>query len=127
MTAQTLHSKHSQTWSRHQDSMMASLTRRLEAARVAQNFQLVELLEQEKQQLSKTALSRSLPVRSNWLQSLNQRVAEILFGGTTLQVNRFANGSDLWWYAIDPQTGRYVYADSEAELRLWIQQNYQGN
>lgn len=123
MTAHTLHSNPSSTWNRHQDSMMASLAHRLEAARMAQNFQLVELLEQEKQQISTQPQS---PRSTHWLQSFKQSVAEAIFGGTDLQVCRFANGSDLWWYAIDPQTGRYVYADSEAELRLWIQQNYQG-
>jgi hypothetical protein len=126
MTANTLYSNHSAPWNRHYDSMMASLSRRLEVARVAKDSRLVELLEQEKRQIS-TALPQSQPGRSNWVQTLKQKLADLAFGGTELRVCRFANGSDLWWYAIDPQTGHYVYADSEAELRLWIQQNYQGH
>ncbi len=43
-----------------------------------------------------------------------------------LQVRQFVNGSDMMWYAFDPTTGQCVYADSEAELRIWIEQNYQG-
>ena len=106
--------------------MMDSVAHRLEAAKAAQNFQLVELLEQERRQISNSVSTARSP-RKNWLRSLKQKFAEFAFGGTELRVCRFANGSDLWWYAIDPQTGRYVYADSEAELRLWIQQNYQGS
>jgi hypothetical protein len=65
------------------------------------------------------------PSRSftTWLTTLKQQITEALFGSYQLQVCQFMNGSDLWWYAFDPRTGDCVYADSEAELHLWIEQH----
>jgi hypothetical protein len=122
MTTQTLHSNPSTVWNKHQASMMASLAHRLEAARVASNLPLIEQLEQERLQITDTVASERRP----WWQALQENLAEALFGGTELKVHEFTNGSDRWWYAIDPRTGRYVYADSDAELRLWIRENYRG-
>ena len=102
--------------------MMTSLAHRLEAARVASNLPLIEQLEQERLQITDTVASGRRP----WWQVLQENLAEALFGSTELKVHEFTNGSDRWWYAIDPRTGRYVYADSDAELRLWIRENYRG-
>lgn len=105
---------------------MASLARRLEIARATHNSQLVQLLEQEKQQFTTSVpLPKDQP-RLNWLKAFRQNIAKMMARHSELQVCQFVNGSDRWWYAIDPQTGDCVYADSEAELRLWIQQNYRG-
>lgn len=123
--ANTLHAKASQALDRHLDSMMASLARRLEVARAANDSQLVKLLEREKQQVASPATKRDEQRSPAWLKTFKQAVAAIT-GGSKPQVCQFANGSDRWWYAIDPQTGHCVYADSEAELRLWIKENYQG-
>lgn len=124
-----------QLFAKHQDNIMASLTRRLEAARAANNSHLIELLEQEKQQIAvkiehgkvvpnpKAAPSKTKS-GAHWFKALTQSIAQAF--SSELQVSQLVNGTDIWWYAFDPQTGRCVYADSEAELRLWIKQNYQG-
>ncbi len=60
------------------------------------------------------------------LKKLQKSLVEAFAHRNELQVRQFVNGSDMMWYAFDPTTGQCVYADSEAELRLWIEQNYQG-
>ncbi len=123
--ANTIHANASQVFNRHYDSMMASLVRRKEVAKAANDFQLVKLLKQEEQQVAFQASKRNEPRANAWLNAFRQSVAA-LFGSSELQVHQFANGTDRWWYTFDPRTGRCVYADSEAELRLWIEENYQG-
>lgn len=104
---------------------MTSLAQRLQRARSANNFRLVQLLEQEKKQLEQEVSSSES--RSHWLTSTQNWLSSLLFGKTELQVSQFVDSiNDQWWYAFDPQTGNCVYADSEAELRLWIKNNYQG-
>ncbi|MBW4522379.1 MAG: hypothetical protein KME16_22220 [Scytolyngbya sp. HA4215-MV1] len=61
---------------------------------------------------------------TTWFKTLREKITEALFGSYQLQVCQFINGSDIWWYAFDPRTGECVYADSEAELRVWIEQHY---
>ena len=58
------------------------------------------------------------------LKKFQMAIAHFLSSRSELQVQQFVNGSDAWWYAYDPQAGNWVYADSEAELRIWIEQNY---
>jgi hypothetical protein len=102
---------------------MTSLAQRLQRARSANNFRLVQLLEDEKQQLEQEFSPPK--ARSPWLTSLQNWLNSILFGNTELQVSQFVDSAnDQWWYAFDPQTGRCVYADSEIELRLWIKDHY---
>ncbi|MBD2080148.1 hypothetical protein [Leptolyngbya sp. FACHB-17] len=104
---------------------MAVLAHRIEAAQAAHNTQLIELLEWEKQQLGQaiTPNRGSLATRFN---AFKQRVTNAFARKSELQVYQYEQGSDWWWYAFDPRTGDCVYADSEAELRLWIEQNYRG-
>jgi hypothetical protein len=110
--------------SRHQDNIMTSLAQRLQRARSSNDFRLVQLLEQEKRQVEQEL---PLQLRSHWFTTLQNRLNTILFGKAELQVSQFVDSArDAWWYAFDPQTGHCVYADSEAELRLWIKDNYQG-
>lgn len=122
--AHTLHVTNSNLFARHRDSMMASLNRRLEIARAANNSQLIELLEQEQRQISSDIdQPRSLMDR---LTALQQRIKSAIARRSELQVSHLVSGRDEWWYAFDPRSGDYVYADSEAELRLWIKDNYHG-
>lgn len=113
------------TFHRHQDNIMASLARRVEAARAANDRRLIELLEQEKQQIASTTKLKT-PSLVSWLKTFGQAVFKALRGESKLHVSQFINGSDRWWYAFNPHTGECVYADSEAELKLWIKQHYQG-
>ncbi len=122
-----LHPTEQSVFTKHYDSMMASLSRRLEVARADNNTQLVALLEQEKQQVTRdTALLEPEAGPQRWWKALSQRVGQALRSRSGLQVSEIVDGSDRWWVAFDPQTGQLVYADSEAELRLWIEENYQG-
>jgi hypothetical protein len=123
----TLHIDHDQLLAKHRDNVLASLTRRLEVAKSTNNSQLVALLEREKQQVDETLVTnKNLRSPLNWLHALQQQLVNLIAPSPGLQVSQFVNGSDYWWYAFDPRTGQYVYADSEAELRLWIKDNYQG-
>jgi hypothetical protein len=112
---------------RHQASMMASLSYRLKVALETQNFQLVELLEREKQQIESDSsgyrMTRSL---MGWLEVIQGFWAELTWSYPELKFYEYANGTDYWWYTFDPQTGRCIYADSEAELRLWVKENLAG-
>ena len=114
-----------QILSRHRDNIMTSLTQRLETAKNANDFRLVQLLEQERHQIEQEV--PPLESRSQWLTNAQNWLNSILFRNAELQVSQFVDSTnDSWWYAFDPQTGRCVYADSEAEIRLWIKDNYQG-
>lgn len=112
---------------KHHDNMIRSLNQRMEAANAANDRQLVALLERERQQLNPMVtpdgMARSL---DRWFQALRQNVVTVMGGPTELRVYEYQDGGDSWWYAFDPQTGDCVYADSEAELQRWIDDNYPG-
>ncbi|MBW4691460.1 MAG: hypothetical protein KME27_06790 [Lyngbya sp. HA4199-MV5] len=110
----------------HQNSIMASLAHRLDVARANNNAHLVALLERERQQVAPKSAASTVPTRHHWWTALSTFVVNRLFGGSELQVCEIVDGRDRWWVASNPQTGELVYADSEAELRLWIEENYQG-
>jgi len=125
--ASAIHSANSQFDARHQANIVASLTHRLDVARATNNVQLIELLEREKRQVVRETKTRRISQASvSWLETLKQTVDRFFFGSTKLQAMEYVDGyGDRWWYAFDPRTGQCVYADSEAELRLWIENNYQ--
>ncbi|MEB3338806.1 MAG: hypothetical protein VKJ46_15155 [Leptolyngbyaceae bacterium] len=115
--------------SRHQASIQASLAHRLEAAREANNTQLLALLEKEEQQL-KTIPPSALPSNASPslmanLKSAWQGVTQAIANSSELQVRQISDDFGVnWWYAYDPHTGHAVYTDSETEMRLWIEENY---
>ena len=117
---------HDRQLSKHHDSIMASLSHRLEVARATNNSRLVTLLEQEKRQVASGQSNGVARSHATWWQAVAQRITHALFGGSSLQVCEVVDGGDRWWVASDPRTGQFVYADSEAEMRLWIEENYQG-
>ncbi len=127
--AMTLHPMDAQTLAKHQDNMMASLARRLEAARAAENMELLQLLEQEQRQLAKLTGSASqsqlISGMLTWLKSLTQTVVDALNQPHELEVQQITDPAGVsWWYAWDPRTGKCLYADTENEVRMWIEQNY---
>ncbi len=112
-------------FARHQASMMASLLHRLEVARANQDTRLIALLEREWQQLEAQTHApwQALVAR---FQQLVQWVKGLASWQPHLQVWQFTDEmGHAWWGAFDPRTGQTVYTDSETELRLWIEQNYQ--
>ncbi|WP_146141274.1 hypothetical protein [Stenomitos frigidus] len=119
-----LHDRH--PLNKHQDSIIASLNHRLAVAKASHNANLVAVLEREQQQVAPKAASSVVHSGRNWWQTMTRSITDKLFGGSVLQVVEIVDGRDRWWVASDPRTGQLVYADSEAELRLWIEENYQG-
>jgi hypothetical protein len=125
----TLYAENFQTSSnhcdRHAESMMASLSHRLQVARATNNVSLVALLEREQQQIAASAVgtqSSDQGHSGDWIAGFRQ-AANVLFGNAKPKIHHFSNGGDRWWYIIDPQTGRHIYAESEAELQLWIKEH----
>jgi len=111
-----------QSLSNHWHSIMDSLVHRLAVARSADNPQLMDLLEQERQQLAELYPQ---PKVQGWWKSLGKGLLPN-FSCSELKINHYQNGSDQWWYITDPRNGQCISAASEAELRLWIAENYQG-
>lgn len=111
---------------RHRDSMMASLNHRLEVARATNNSQLIQILQQEEQTLSQmfTPPSRSFWQRcQSWLQALWPNDPH----RSELEVAQVILNGDRWWYAYDPRSGQSVYASSDQELMLWVNEHYHGH
>lgn len=124
----------------HQSSMLASLERRLNVAKAACNWQLIELLEVERQEISprsfgaktlrRNASCKKSPdsgLLSSWqfeLQDIWHKFIEMCLPKKELQIEQTADSNgNTWWYACNPQTGQSVYSGSEAEMRLWIETN----
>jgi hypothetical protein len=109
---------------RHQAAIAESFNHRLAVAQSNQNAELLGLLAQEQQQLTQSLPDQATVVSTSHL-SLWQRLVQAFTIPQQLQVQRIRDrAGQLWWYAYDPQTGNTVYADSETEMRLWIEQNY---
>jgi hypothetical protein len=112
-----------QGFDKHSESIRVSLAHRLEVARAANNLQLIRLLEQEQQEIvGSTPVTQSSSHLLKWMLGLKQSVSS-LFRSSKPKIHQFSNGSDRWWYTTDPETGRYIYAESEAELQLWLQEH----
>jgi len=111
----------------HYANIEESLNHRLEVAKAAKNTRLVALLEQEQRQIRQQARAEGvLAGERNWLQRTWQRIVSALTDPTLQIWQAVDETGNLWWCAYDPQSGKSVYADTETEMRLWIQQNYQG-
>ncbi|MEE3718058.1 hypothetical protein V2H45_15055 [Tumidithrix elongata RA019] len=116
--------------------MLSSLERRLEVAKAIRNLQLVELLEDERQEmfedgtqaeiLQQDAPCKELPF-SQWQSGLTKvwdGLVQIFAPQSELQIKQISDRSgNKWWYAFNPQTGQSVYCDTEDEMRLWIETN----
>jgi hypothetical protein len=120
----------------HQSSMLASLERRLGVAKAACNWQLIELLEVERQEISPGSFGAKTLRRNasckespssrlqSELQDIWHKFIEMCVPKAELQIEQTADSNgNTWWYACNPQTGQSVYSGSEAEMRLWIETN----
>jgi hypothetical protein len=111
---------------RHAESIMASLSHRLQVARATNNVSLVALLEREQQQIVDSAVVGTQCSNQghswDWIAGFRQ-AANILLRNAKPKIHHLSNGGDRWWYIIDPQTGRHIYAESEAELQVWIKEH----
>lgn len=114
---------------KHLDNIAASLAHRLEVARANHNFGLVAQLEQERQQLQRQYRlpARVRAARPSLLATCQQLWSDLktaIVESTQLSVDRWVtDAGEVWWQAHDPQTGKALYTDSEAEVVQWIEDN----
>lgn len=113
---------------KHQSSMIASLTHRLEVARACHNAQLTALLEQEYEQLM-AERKAVLFAASNPVQALVQRLwnsfADTIPSLYQLQVTQIADGNGYaCWSVYYPKTGQRLVTESESEMQAWIKKHY---
>lgn len=115
---QPLHTNPADSFAQHQANILKSLIHRLEVARSSHNRRLVELLEQEKRQyeLERAAFVPFLLYR---LQRIIQRIFY-----REQPIYKWQNGTDHSWFTFDPITGQGVWGDSEAELRVWLKEQW---
>ncbi|MBI4780237.1 MAG: hypothetical protein HY785_02825 [Oscillatoriophycideae cyanobacterium NC_groundwater_1537_Pr4_S-0.65um_50_18] len=107
----------------HKAAIAASLSRRLEVARAAQNFQLIALLEQEQKQLGLAPNQHGLAfvnkvkqVWNSWMDAIARQ--------SMLSIDQIVGDSGtVFWRAYDPRTGKTLYAESESEVLQWIEDN----
>ncbi|EKQ70259.1 hypothetical protein OsccyDRAFT_0537 [Leptolyngbyaceae cyanobacterium JSC-12] len=119
-----LRTSDSQLWHKHQENIATSLKHRLDVARAAENTRLVELLEREQKEISEDTIDRHVSFPQQ-LTSLWDDFMSLITGNSSLEVWQSVDEQgDRWWCAYNPQTGQSVYADSETEMRLWIEQHY---
>ena len=117
----------------HRDSILASLEHRLTVAKSKDDSRLVELLEQERRQIEADGRSQSLLPALTFLstgiaklKTLWQVVTESAKHSADLQVWQSSDrNGNMWWFAYDPKTGRSTCAESESDMRVWIEENYQ--
>lgn len=61
----------------------------------------------------------------SWLNRIGQHLATALFQGQEPKIwqstDRFGQ---TWWHAYDPVKDRFVSRDSEAEMRIWLEERY---
>lgn len=106
----------------HQLSILASLEHRMQVAKLNQNLGLVQLLEIEKKGITPISVkfndSRS---PRNWLKKFIHSFIDNFVPKTGLQIKQLSDlEGNQWWYAYNPQTGKSIYADSDSEIRHWI-------
>lgn len=122
--ANTLYSSRVDLWHQHHTNVVKSLNHRLEVARANQDTRLVALLEQEQKQITVTDRDQFESLQYH-LSTLWDDFLTLIRGDVDLRVWQTVDQQgDRWWCAYNPQTGQSVYADSETEMRLWIEQNY---
>ncbi|AFY73826.1 hypothetical protein Syn7502_01782 [Synechococcus sp. PCC 7502] len=118
----------------HQLNMMASLEHRIKVAKLEQNYQLVQVLETERKGISPISIRSNtssdspkafpsfIDVTINWLNTLKNSFIDNFVPKTGLQVKQILDtDGNKWWHAYDPKSGQSVYADSDSEMRLWLE------
>jgi hypothetical protein len=59
------------------------------------------------------------------INSIGQRLVAVMTKEQELQVWQSSDRSGkTWWHGYDPVTGRSVCRDSEAEMRIWLEERY---
>jgi hypothetical protein len=115
---QPLHTNPGDSFAQHQANILKSITYRLEVARLTHNSQLVELLEQEQRQseLERVSVVPFLLIRL-------RRIIQQIFHHEQ-PIYEWHDGTDHSWFTFDPITSQAVWGESEAELRLWLKEQW---
>jgi hypothetical protein len=123
--ASTLYNAQSQVIRNHRDAIKGSLAHRLEVAEANNNPQLVKLLEQESLEVLGQPLRREQQKHPRYalLKTWRNAIAHALQTNTQPRIYEYTCGADHWWYTVDPRTGKWLSADSEAELQILLQNN----
>lgn len=112
----------------HQATLKTLLERRLAVAKARNDQALITILEQEQRQLNGEQSTQNLastplpPLRQawNWLTRYISQTPQ-------LSVEQIIDeGGHIWWRGFDTRTGKGIFADSEAEIVSWIEQNHLG-
>ena len=122
----TLLSNHSELLAKHQANITASLARRLDRARAAQNTQLLALLEQEQQQLGGIAPNQRMSGLTRWFAVIWHRLSEAIAHRSELSIEKLMSDGVIYWRAYNPTTNETRYAETEAEIIDWIEANNRG-
>ncbi|MBW4657544.1 MAG: hypothetical protein KME15_02625 [Drouetiella hepatica Uher 2000/2452] len=121
--ATALHFNLDEIDAQHRAAIAASLTRRLEVAKAAQNFQLIALLEQEQQQLGLVKKQHGLALVAKVKQVWNSWMDAIAHHSMLSIDQIMSDSGTVLWRAYDPRTGKTLYAESESEVLQWIEDN----
>ncbi len=117
-------SLHPQLVAKHQANIAAALAHRLEKAKMAQNLQLVALLEQEQRQLQGQVpgVQGLWTASVQWLANLRAQLVQAVAEPAELSIERIVGDSGhVLLRAYDPETGETRYAETESEIVDWIE------
>jgi hypothetical protein len=85
----------------------------------------MQLLETTTANQTQSSIIHALGAFTRWVDTLQKNLTAAIFVGSELEVKQIVYGDEILWFAFNPQTGQQLYTDSEAELRQWIDANYQ--
>jgi hypothetical protein len=112
----------SDSYKKHLMSMWNSLERRIEVARANQNTELLAMLELEKSAIAPYQVT-TIAAPANNFGSAWQGLWSLLLPKAEIKVKQICDrAGKQWWYAYNPLTGQAVYADTDNEMRMWIEQ-----
>ncbi|PZV19522.1 MAG: hypothetical protein DCF20_00470 [Pseudanabaena sp.] len=107
--------------------MRTSLEHRFEVARANHNDELLAILELERSAIAPDLESAAKSMASPFARdkSMWKGLWNFLFPKAEIKVKRICDrAGNQWWYAYNPITGKSVYADTDTEMRVWIDQQY---
>lgn len=114
----------------HLNNMSASLAHRIEIARANNDQQLLTQLQYEQKQLESLQSPRSFSGTSSYLNRFRRfwkQVVVAIQNADKLHVEKHEDVSgEVWWYAHDPRSNKTLWANSEAEIVKWIEDNNLG-
>lgn len=110
--------------SRHRQNLIVNLSRRMAIATAHQDQALLDQLHREQRQLEESW--RIPSSKRTTFQRILYWWRELL-NSFKLQVELVSDASgQQWWYGYDPRTGKTIYAETEADIIHWIEENQLG-